>query len=390
MELLCDLSFSRLGNAAPSLVSGWSGQEPEHRWTIGRVARMRLDLPVSLAGRCLLVEFQVTPFLVEGVLAHQRLVVRANGEKVGFVVLTREGRWAVRIPAELVAGRKQLRLAFVQPDAWEPSGEAASVQRRALAVCFRRLRVFAVAEGQAAVMRGTGGVAREAVESASLLAPEALAARFESLGDNCEFGLVQRHMGAEPLGLLRFSNLELFQLLRLLDAGFAGLGDAANLECWVGEGARPEYVMRDRAFMLAFHTFQHAETTDRNLLVEQQRTRLPFLARKLREDIVAGDKILVLRRNRGAALSEQEVLPLWIALRAMGPATLLWVVPASGDLPPGSVEQVLPGLLRGTVSRLAPDDDAHDIAYPDWLEICCHASALTAALAGRAIVPISA
>lgn len=34
--------------------------------------------------------------------------------------------------------------------------------------------------------------------------PSELVARFESLGDNCEFGLVQRHFGAEPVGVFRF------------------------------------------------------------------------------------------------------------------------------------------------------------------------------------------
>src|SRR5436305_104536 len=32
-----------------------------------------------------------------------------------------------------------------------------------------------------------------------------LATRFESLGDNCEFGILQRLEGAEPLGLLRWA-----------------------------------------------------------------------------------------------------------------------------------------------------------------------------------------
>ena len=32
---------------------------------------------------------------------------------------------------------------------------------------------------------------------------------FESLGDNCEFGLVQRHFGAEPISLLRFAGFEI-------------------------------------------------------------------------------------------------------------------------------------------------------------------------------------
>ena len=32
-----------------------------------------------------------------------------------------------------------------------------------------------------------------------------LVLQFESIGDNCELGLVQRRAGSEPLGLLRFA-----------------------------------------------------------------------------------------------------------------------------------------------------------------------------------------
>ena len=32
---------------------------------------------------------------------------------------------------------------------------------------------------------------------------------FESVGDNCELGIFQRRVGAEPLGLLRFAGAPL-------------------------------------------------------------------------------------------------------------------------------------------------------------------------------------
>ncbi|HEX2941395.1 MAG TPA: hypothetical protein VHO91_10130 [Rhodopila sp.] len=53
---------------------------------------------------------------------------------------------------------------------------------------------------------------------------------FESLGDNCEFGLVQRYHGIEPLGLLRLAGFNVPFEARLakrthaLRLGFDGLG----------------------------------------------------------------------------------------------------------------------------------------------------------------------
>ncbi len=54
--------------------------------------------------------------------------------------------------------------------------------------------------------------------------------RFAALGDNCEFGLVQRQAGAEPLGLLRFAGFHipaerrLGRLIEALDREFEGVG----------------------------------------------------------------------------------------------------------------------------------------------------------------------
>jgi hypothetical protein len=59
-----------------------------------------------------------------------------------------------------------------------------------------------------------------------------LVLNFESIGDNCEFGLVQRMAGAEPLGLLRFSSTPLPLLVRALRARFDGLADPANVLVW--------------------------------------------------------------------------------------------------------------------------------------------------------------
>src|SRR5690348_3255112 len=58
---------------------------------------------------------------------------------------------------------------------------------------------------------------------------------FESLGDNCEFGLVQRQAGAEPLGLLRFTGIflpievRLQKLVAALEHRFEGLAAPTSL-----------------------------------------------------------------------------------------------------------------------------------------------------------------
>jgi hypothetical protein len=65
-----------------------------------------------------------------------------------------------------------------------------------------------------------------------------------------------------------------------------------------------------------------------------------------------------------------------MALNRFGPATLLWVVPAEAGRPSGSVEVLMPGLLKGYIDRFAPEDNAHDLSFDGWLQLCANAHAL--------------
>jgi hypothetical protein len=191
--------------------------------------------------------------------------------------------------------------------------------------------------------------------------------RFESLGDNCEFGLVQRVMGAEPLGLLRFSYIELRQLLRGLRCGFDRLGDPDTTEISIF-GVDKEIVVSESLYGMTYHTYQYESQIDLDTVHRQQVTRLSFLRRKLLEDIGNGEKIFVLKRTR--PLRPEEVLPLYAVLNELGRNWLLWMLPSDATHPPGTVELLLPGLLRGYIDRFAPNENAHDLSFDAWTAVC--------------------
>ena len=44
--------------------------------------------------------------------------------------------------------------------------------------------------------------------------------------------------------------------------------------------------------------------------------------------------------------------------------------------PAGTVEVVMPGLLKGYIDRFAPDDNAHDLSFEGWLRVCANACVL--------------
>jgi hypothetical protein len=178
---------------------------------------------------------------------------------------------------------------------------------------------------------------------------------------------VQRKLGAEPLGLLRFAFIELPLLLNGLRSGFEGLGDPNTTEVTV-EGKDREFLVRESVYGMTYHTFQYEGQMSLDTVRQQQATRLNFLKRKLMEDIGQGEKIFVIKRS--PTLRPEEVLPVYTALNELGRNWLLWMVPADAAHPSGTVETLLPGLLRGFLDRFAPLEDAHDLSISGWTAVC--------------------
>ncbi|MGH7156249.1 MAG: hypothetical protein ACREF3_20175 [Acetobacteraceae bacterium] len=364
------IDFGQNGTDAGYLGSGWSGPEEGYRWAIGPQSELWLNNPGGTGDYVL--ELDIGPFVLPPAITAQRFSISLRGALVGRSTLSVRGQVGYRVPGSLFAEPGPLRLIFDHPDATPPNKLAAHRDSRPLAVCFYSLRLSRVA-GDIETVRLEPWKGVVPAEIGKLAGTPALRfmLNFESLGDNCEFGLVQRRCGAEPLGLLRFSNLELHRLLWCLETQFDGLGEISHLEYRLSEGNKPEYVIRDRRSSLVFHTFLHeGEVTEADLLPQQAR-RLNLLRRKILEDLHNGEKIFVCKRN--VTLSEQEILPLHAALNRYGPNSLLWVVSGDGAHPPGTVDQLMPGLMRGYIDRFAPYENAHDLSLEAWLSITVNA-----------------
>jgi hypothetical protein len=207
-----------------------------------------------------------------------------------------------------------------------------------------------------------------AAAMASELMPDSeLMMRFESLGENCEFGLVQRRCGAEPLGLFRFSSAPLPKLLAGLEARFDGLGAPENVEVMLSDNGR-EYMVFDRRFEFLYHAWVLADEMSPAEIHAREIRRLPFLVRKLLDDFADGSKIFVYHGME--PLAEADTARLLRALRAYGPNTLLWVEVGDAEHAPGTVEWAGPGLLKAYIDRFAPGENAHDLSLGCWTTIC--------------------
>jgi hypothetical protein len=192
--------------------------------------------------------------------------------------------------------------------------------------------------------------------------------RFESLGDNCEFGLMQRAVGKERLGLFRYAGtLSTSALIRGIQNRFEGFGTLDDLQFHV---SHDEWIGVSRRYGYVFHTRRYQSVVTEEQIREEESARLPFLARLLLDDIEQGDKIFVRRIGRFEATGpEQGMHELYQALRDVGPVKLLWVTQATPmDYAP-RVTRVADGLFRGLIGRLSPYENANDFASSDWIAL---------------------
>jgi hypothetical protein len=210
-------------------------------------------------------------------------------------------------------------------------------------------------------------VPRPQVFASRAATDEELALRFESIGQGCQFGLIQRQMGAEPLSLLRFVDSVTSFLIDGLINGLAGVDRAGGLDLFHTDKKRPTYRWHQVDYGLSFDTLVHVDEVEPAQLIEAQLRRLAFLRRKFLEDLRAGEKIYV--HTRSDCLTEPEALAVFCALNVFGPNTLLWTV-FGDESAMGCLDEVAPGFLRGQLGWTDEDRYAPLEAWRVLLEKC--------------------
>ena len=190
--------------------------------------------------------------------------------------------------------------------------------------------------------------------------------RFESIGENCELGFVQRYCGAEPLSLMRFSYGDAARMTRAVREGFAALQIPGDLRATL-DGTNDEYGIYDNTYGMHYHTFRYARDVGAEDLVRAETKRLSFLTRKYLGDMSDGEKFFVHWRKE--RLSEQEITPLHEAMRAYGPAKLLWLVEPSDGEASGTVTETRPGLMKGVIAELAKVGSYGAPSMEAWLTV---------------------
>ncbi len=337
------------------------------RWAVGR--QSTLSLPCPKVDADLVLMLTVDPFCCVG-KPDQVLRVSVGGTTIRVAQFSERAVIVCRLPQALTAGRERLELLLDHPEPMRPDAISHSTDGRPLSVGFLRIDIASWREGTATTIAPPAGPrsipARRPVEE---LTDERLMHSFASLGDNCEFGTAQRVAGAEPLDLLRFVGMPYEDLLAGLSSGFRGVDRLDDFEFIVLEtGGRREYILHQRRFAMHSHTNVDEGQMTAVHLLRRERRKLEAQARLFRVDMADAQRIFVYKRN--AVGDAETVMPLVQRLREWGPNTLLHVVHADASHPPGHVEIVADGLLRGYIDRFNRYDDAAAPPSQAWNTLC--------------------
>jgi hypothetical protein len=372
LDVHIDAAFGPDVSAHALLRAGWSRPEARFVWSNGTRVELALPRPTDACNLGVLLVFRT--FTRDSRLPFQRLEISINGQAIGRLDLAGYIVAEARLPSELLASRQEIELSIDLPKAARPVDFGGSSDRRQLGVSLERVIVFSRRphrQQERAADRDAGATMGEKIPTPTSLQFDI--EHFESLGENCEFGLVQRACGIEPLGLLRFSSTPLPPLLKALRARFAGMGRPEFIDIEVANSGT-EYMVFDKRFHFRYHAWvKLGEQTPEEIHARECR-RLPLLVRKLIEDLTEGRKIFVYRGLQ--PLAEPDARELAAAIGAYGPGTLLWVERADAANPPGSVLRLGPTLLKGHIDRFAPPEDAHDLSLDCWITICRNALAM--------------
>ncbi len=367
------LTFGEGGSAALHLRHGWADPEPGFCWTTNDGATLVADIP---SGRGeLFLELSLNPFNPPD-KRFRDLQVTANGRQIGSDSLEGHGVLGYPLPPDITGRRVTIGLHHAT--APSPAALGFSTDPRSLGFMLFSLRLYRQPQRPRADVTALpplplpqdGAGRRSAILAATGLTPQALAEHFESLGHNCEFGILQRQLEAEPLGLLRFAGITLDDLLAGLNDGFATLGDQTVIATYPLGRDRFEFLVQDSRYKLSLHTTLTTDTHTEAEIEAQYRTHLPFLGRHLRGRLAEGSHICVFQRP--GQLTHSQAVPIWNRLQAAGPNALLYI-DQDPSLPPGAVEQRAHGLYHGRLASMAPHTDVGRLDLPAWLSLCANA-----------------
>jgi hypothetical protein len=188
---------------------------------------------------------------------------------------------------------------------------------------------------------------------------------FQSLGEDCEFGCVQRSFNSNLLGLFVFAGTDMDGLIGAFDYGLDRFISEETLEI---TRLDDEYCTRITPFNFKFHTHVLARNATIDQIKNHETRRLQFLAQKTIEDLSGGRKIFVYKGNQASIAKAEQLCD---RLQRYGPNRLLCVTLTQDAEKLATLEALSDNLVLAYIDRFAvePEYSSREL----WSAICMKA-----------------
>jgi len=193
--------------------------------------------------------------------------------------------------------------------------------------------------------------------------------RFESLGDNCEFGFLQRAYGVETSSLFRWASSPLEATTLLLQQDFLDIFSRAAVAPYT------EGMAIDRRYGIAFHVALHSKKNavgtlefisqgdEFSSLFEIESQKVAFLVAKTKMELQSAAKTFVFKSAN--AMGPEAIARLFSAFRMRTRANLLLVTSAP-SVHHQTVQLIGPGLKLAKIANLASFDATEALPIEGW------------------------
>lgn len=332
----------------PLLHDGWGAPEEDYAWALGQTSV--LELPVDGTGRPQLVVLDIAPYLEPPALRAQRIMLGIDDKLAGVIGL--DSRRVFALPITPAPSAKTIRIRFDNIDAAHTRAATHYHDGRPFAFMLASAQLLPAPPPAPRASRApfhgawADGSLFAAIAARTGLAPHLLVARFESLGNACDIGDLQRDFGVDQPSLLRYGGGWQFPLAHALQDEFAGL-DRADRISFIDRKPTDAtwFITEDNYGLGLLSTYPKAAPVPHDAAPRTARI-IGWLAEKLVEDLRLAEKIFVFRAPLPMAPDCMVALRALLAL--YGDCTLLWLDEEGAD-PPGSVTRIGYKLLHAVM-----------------------------------------
>jgi hypothetical protein len=363
---ITEFRFGGNENTATLLHEGFGEPEVNYVWATGRHSALRLPA----TGEATILILDMNPYIAPPAATQQRIAIGVDGHLLGFVALTQRTALAFSLPPA-APGATARDVTFDNVDAAAPRDTGLYRDGSPFAFMLCSIRLAAGPANLPAetplrpALPGTlddGTLHAEVLDATNRTVTD-IAAGFESLGFACELGLLQRRLGREPNGLLRFSGIATPTLIEGILNGFWGLGRPDTLRLHRRNDYGAGYWATDDVYELGFQTPVSSLQVSEAGIKRQLSRAMPFLAYKFFEDAIAADKIFVYQRRDRTTRPEADAVQA--ALSTWGDVTVLWV--EQDKTRSGTAQRLGPRLLHGYVDNSGENGSGCDDAWISML-----------------------